>query len=292
MAKKRPMLQDKLDRGFSHIPSQDAQRIIELRLDEIVPNPYQPRKHFDEEGIRDLAASIKRHGHLQPIAVQKRPDSEGYMIVAGERRFRALQFLARETVNAVVVRGNPQELALIENLQRENLKPLEEAEGLASLMESHGYTQEELAEVVGKSRVSVTETLRLNDLPPAIKEECRTFDIPKLMLLQVAREEGDEAKCQLWEDIKAGRVKTVRQAKERRQEGPKAERAKQSEAAQTISFGRSFVRRLEALSDEYLATNQADYAAVAALVRQLNERLEAARNVIGEPVEAEPEGAA
>jgi ParB family transcriptional regulator, chromosome partitioning protein len=286
MPKKQPnRMLDKITQGFSRVGSQQAPRIVELRLDEVVPNPAQPRKYFDEEKLAELASSIERHGLLQPIAVQKLNGQ--YVIVAGERRYRAHQRLGRETVNAVVVTGDPQELALIENLQRENLRPIEEAEGLASLMESYGYTQEALSEVVGKSRVTVAETLRLNDLPEPIKEECRALDIPKLMLLQVVRVEDEGERQQLWEDVKTGTVKTLRQAQARRKTVTKARRepaqGAQARLQPLLASGRTFVRWLGVISDEDLSQHQQVYAELAELERDIAQRLAQARQSIGEP---------
>ena len=102
------------------------------------------------------------------------------MIVAGERRYRAHQHLGKPTIIAIITKGKSDEIALIENIQREDLSPIDQAEGLASMMERHGYKQEDLARVVGKSRPTVTELLSLNTLPEEIKQECRTFDISKI----------------------------------------------------------------------------------------------------------------
>lgn len=269
--------------------------VHELDLTVVVTNPDQPRKHFDEEKLRELAASIERQGLLQPILVQRLPGEGGrYMIVAGERRFRAHQLLGRATIDAIIYDGMPDrdELALIENVQRENLNPVEEAEALAALQEKHGYTQEQLAEVVGKSRVAVTETLRLTSLAASIKAECLTSDrVPKAVLIEIARAGDEAAQLSFWEQIKRG-DRSVRAVRERRQaRRGKSERARQSEVAQAITFGRSFVKRIVHIPDEYLAANQAEYAALMALARQIATRLEAARQSIGEPVEVTPDTA-
>jgi ParB family transcriptional regulator, chromosome partitioning protein len=146
----------KLDYLFGLDP--EMPRIIEIELTKLRPNPDQPRKRFNEETIKELAASIEQHGLIQPISVV--PDSEsqeGFVIVAGERRYRAHQHLGRPTITAIITKGNSDEIALIENIQREDLSPMDQAEGLAGMMERHGYKQEELAKVVGKSRPTVTE---------------------------------------------------------------------------------------------------------------------------------------
>jgi ParB family chromosome partitioning protein len=146
--------------------SPDLPRIIEVDLAKLRPNPDQPRTVFKEEALQELADSIKQHGLIQPIAVVHDGDKEGsFVIVAGERRFRAYQLLGRATIPAIITSGNPDEIALIENIQREDLSPIEEAEALAKMMNRHSYKQEELAKIIGKSRVTVTELLGLNTHP-------------------------------------------------------------------------------------------------------------------------------
>ena len=137
------------------------------------------------------------------------------MIVAGERRYRAHQHLGKPTIIAIITKGNSDEIALIENIQREDLSPMDQAEGLESMMKKHGYNQEDLAKVVGKSRPTVTELLSLNTLPEEIKQECRTFDIPKSFLVQIVRSKPEE-QLPLWGQYKKGEVKTVREAKKRK----------------------------------------------------------------------------
>ncbi len=204
----------KLDFMFGVSP--EMPRIIEIELTKLRPNPDQPRTRFNKETIKELAASIGQHGLIQPISVVPDPESQdGFVIVAGERRYRAHQHLGKPTIVAIITKGNSDEIALIENIQREDLSPMDQAEGLANMMEKHGYKQEELARVVGKSRPTVTELLSLNTLPEDIKEECRTFDIPKSYLVQIVRATPDE-RHQFWESYKKGEVKTVREAKKRK----------------------------------------------------------------------------
>ena len=204
----------KLDYLFGLDP--EMPRIIEIELTKLKPNPDQPRKRFNEETIKELAASIEQHGLIQPISVVPDPESqEGFVIVAGERRYRAHQHLGKTTITAIITKGKSDEIALIENIQREDLSPMDQAEGLASLMERHGYKQEEVAKVVGKSRPTVTELLSLNTLPEDIKQECRTFDAPKSFLVQIVRSKPEDQQ-RLWGEYKKGEVKTVREAKKRK----------------------------------------------------------------------------
>ncbi len=139
--------------------------VKEIRLDEIIVNPFQPRKVFDTESIIELSESIQRHGLLQPVLVIKNGD--GYMLIAGERRLRAVRHSGAKTIRAIIAdldRSKIRELALIENIQRENLNPIELAHSLKELIEEHGITHEELSDIVKKSRSYVTNSLRLLNL--------------------------------------------------------------------------------------------------------------------------------
>ena len=199
----------------------DSQNLVNVPLAMITPNPDQPRKHFDPERLGELAESIKSKGVLQPIIV-KRLDSESFLLVAGERRYRASLMAGLEKVPAIISTDNVQEIALIENLQRENLNPLEEAEGLKQLAEAAGYTHQQLAQIIGKSRVTVTELLSLNELPDQIKEECRATDsASKTHLLQVLREPELEAQLSLWEGIKTGQFSTKQIRRDKAAVNPK-----------------------------------------------------------------------
>lgn len=145
--------------------------IIEIPLVDIRSNPYQPREYFDEQTLQELAESIKEHGVVQPIIVKK--SIKGYEIIAGERRTRASKMAGKETIPAIVRDFNDQEMmevALIENIQRENLNPIEEAEAFAKIIESNGLTQEQAAQKFGKSRSYVTNLLGLLNLPEKTRE--------------------------------------------------------------------------------------------------------------------------
>ena len=144
-----------------------------LKLEEIEPNPNQPRKKFNEETLLSLADSIKSNGVIQPILVRK-TSNEKYQIIAGERRFRAAKMVGLEEIPVIVKNVHKEkvtEIALIENLQRENLNPIEEAKSFLSLVENYGLTQGEVAKKVGKSRSAVTNTIRLLNLPQDVKKE-------------------------------------------------------------------------------------------------------------------------
>lgn len=150
----------------------DGASMQTLRIAEIRPNPYQPRKEFKLEELAELQASLKASGLLQPIAVRLRPDGAGYELIAGERRFRAATALGWTEIPAVVHQIDDRTLltlALIENLQRSNLNPLEEAEGYKRLIDEFGLTQAQVGEFVGKDRSTVANLLRLLALPAAVR---------------------------------------------------------------------------------------------------------------------------
>ncbi len=167
MAKKRGGLGRGLDAIFIQNETEDGGSTVTLKISEIEPNHNQPRRDFDEESLSKLAESIKAHGLIQPIVVRPLLGG-GYQIVAGERRYRACR-IAELTEVPVIIREltekETMEIALIENLQREDLNPIEEALGYKSLMDEHGLSQEEVSSAVGKSRPAVANTLRLLKLP-------------------------------------------------------------------------------------------------------------------------------
>jgi ParB family transcriptional regulator, chromosome partitioning protein len=147
-------------------------RVWNIAIDKIVPGIFQPRKTFEKEKIEELAQSIRENGILQPIAVRKRP-AGGYEIIAGERRWRAAQAAGLHEVPALIKNISDREtlqLAIIENVQRQDLDPIEEADGYARLIKEFGYSQQEVATRVGKERATVANSLRLNSLPQSIKD--------------------------------------------------------------------------------------------------------------------------
>lgn len=149
--------------------------INEIELDKIVPNEYQPRKVFNDEKMKELAASIKEQGVIQPVIVHRA--GSGYQLIAGERRWRASRLAGLKTIPALVKEATKRELlemALIENIQREDLNPLEAAEAYKRLQDEFKLTQEDLAKRVGKERSTVTNFLRLLGLPKEIKQELAT----------------------------------------------------------------------------------------------------------------------
>ena len=172
MSAKKRGLGRGLDAIFAENSSLENEGTVTVRLDEIEPNRDQPRKEFDSEALSELAESIAQHGVLQPLLLRPMI-SGGYRIVAGERRWRASRMAGLQEVPAVVremTDGEEMLFALIENLQREDLSPLEEAKGYQQLMDVQGMTQEQAAAAVGKSRPAVANALRLLNLPEDIQE--------------------------------------------------------------------------------------------------------------------------
>src|SRR6266705_653063 len=181
-------------------PPAAAPSELTVAIHEIVPNPEQPRRHFDDEALGQLADSIRRHGLLQPLVV--RHIAGRFELIAGERRLQAAKRAGRESVPGVVREARPEarlELALIENLQRENLTPLEEAEEYSNLMDVYALTQEEIAQRVGKSRPAITNTLRLLTLPDAVKAQLEGGELSAgharaVLALEDEREQVDFAR--------------------------------------------------------------------------------------------------
>ena len=164
-------------------PGGKLPKLVELRLETIRLNPDQPRKTFDETTLEELASSIEQHGLMQPITVKRIPDQDDYLLVAGERRYRAVQ----------------------------DLRPLEQAEALARMQEAHGYNQAQLAKVIGKGRTAINELLQLVGLPEEIRKESLTSDTPKAVLIEIVRIKDPEAQRALWEKVKkGGTVRSVR----------------------------------------------------------------------------------
>ena len=172
-----------LGRGLSALIPQKsdapfaAGALAHIPLDRIASNPYQPRKIFDEEALNDLTRSVREHGIVQPIVVTRTADNR-YRLIAGERRFRAAQKAGLQSVPAVIKdlqkEGDALQIALIENIQREDLNPIEEANAYHQLHDEFGLTQEEISRRVGKERSTVANFLRLLKLPETVKQRLAT----------------------------------------------------------------------------------------------------------------------
>jgi ParB family chromosome partitioning protein len=187
--KDHPARNEYLEGSFYHVP-----------IREIRSNPDQPRKFFNEKSLAQLTQSIKARGVLQPVIIRREEDGTIFL-VAGERRLRAARQAGLSQLPAILTKGHPPEIALIENLQREDLKPIEEAEALARMVEEYHYTQDELAAVIGKAQPTISETLSLNKLPDDIKNEYRRADIPRRLLVEIAKQKSTADMAALFKRI-------------------------------------------------------------------------------------------
>ena len=162
----------------SSVQSSSIDTLLQVSPEQIVPNPQQPRKHFDEKSLNELAQSISAQGVLQPLVVRKHPKFPNqYELVAGERRWRALKQIDVAQVPVVLRNVSDNEIlevSLLENIQRENLTVIEEAQSYQDLLQIHGYTQEELAKKLGRDRSTIANMLRLLQLPSALKNDLET----------------------------------------------------------------------------------------------------------------------
>ena len=161
-------------------------RIYKIEVGLLQPDPQQPRKHFDPEALNELTASVRKLGVLQPVLF-RRDDQGALFLVAGERRLIASQRAGLTKIPGIYVEGKYREISLVENILRENLTPVEEAEGMKLLMAEEGYSQTQLAEMLGKTQSSVSKTMTIANLPEDILAQVRgNPNIPKTMLLEAA----------------------------------------------------------------------------------------------------------
>ena len=177
--------------------------VTEMDVDKIFPNPNQPRKHFDEEALQELASSIKLHGVIQPLVVNKTDDGT-YMIIAGERRWRASKLAGMSKIPVVIknyTEKQIKEISIIENLQREDLNPIEAARAIKQLMDEYNLTQETVSDRIGKSRSSVANTLRLLQLYPDV-----------INMIEQGKLSSGHARCLVVVDDVTQQIKLARQA--------------------------------------------------------------------------------
>lgn len=198
--------------------SRRGMRLVEPRILDIDLNPNQPRRHFDPDVQQRLTDSIEQHGLKQPIGVQMQENGR-WLLVFGERRYRACHSLGHNTIQAVVTDGDPLEIALIENLQREDLSAFETADAFAGLMERQGYNRSTLARVVGTTPSVITRLLGLRNLPLMVRREFENkfSHVPKSLLLELVDIGNEQAQRAAWEIIKTG--VTVRELRDLRQAG-------------------------------------------------------------------------
>ena len=171
----------------SNTPAYVKGQLYNITLSDLHPDPNQPRKFMDPTALEELTASIKQHGVLEPILFRKDTDGTLY-IVAGERRFAAAQNAGMATIPAIFIDGNHAEISLVENLLRQDLTAVEEAEALQRLKDEQKYTDEQLSGVIGKARTTISDIMLINRLPIEIRDECRgDRKISKNVLIEIAR---------------------------------------------------------------------------------------------------------
>ena len=249
-------------------------KLFEASVDALRPNPDQPRQVFDDEALNELVASIKLHGLLQPIIVTTDPENKrtGYIIIAGERRWRAHKLLKMTTIPAILSNGDRAELALIENVQRENLNPIEEAAAYARLIELHGYSQSDLEKVVGKKRRTINEIMQLNSLPEEILQECRALGTPpyltKTGFVAISRIEDRDEQLRLWEEAKTGQLTTRQLEAKRKAPNPGSRR---SPADRIFDTGSQLTRQLKKLNPIDIQENET----LLSYLNEIRERIDA-----------------
>jgi len=201
-------LQERLEDHPAALNNYAEGSFYQIDIGLIRPNPDQRRKYFNPDTLEELSASIRERGVLQPVIIRK-TDAGEVFLVAGERRLKAAKMAGLEKIPAILTKGHPAEISLIENLQREDLKPIEEAEALHRMTTEYSYTHEQLAQVIGKARSTITETMSLMKLPEEIKKECRRADIyPRRLLIEIAKQETPEQMLALFRTVTEGNLKS------------------------------------------------------------------------------------
>jgi ParB family transcriptional regulator, chromosome partitioning protein len=188
-----------LGRGLGALIPPATVGLREVPVGAIRPNPWQPRTHFDQQELEGLAQSIREHGVLQPVLVSQQTDGT-FQLITGERRWRAVQLAGLLTLPAMVKEATPLaslEMALVENIQRRDLNPLEEAQAYRQLLDEHGLTQEALAQRIGKSRVAISNTLRLLHLPEDVRQALAEAAITEGHARAILTANGEPQRLQL-----------------------------------------------------------------------------------------------
>jgi len=177
----------------AEVPLYEARTLYQVPVDRVLPDPNQPRKSFDAQALEEMVASVAKHGIIQPVIFRRGPDGTA-IVVAGERRVAAARKVGLTEIPGIFSDGNAAEIALVENLQRQDLTPIEEAEGLQALMTEQKYTQEQLGGIIGKARNTLSEILSLNKLPQDVRDDCRgDRTISKDALITIAKKKQDRS---------------------------------------------------------------------------------------------------
>jgi len=247
-------------------------RLYTLPIGNIQPDPNQPRKYFDEEGLAELTQSIRDKGVLQPVLVRVE-EGGAVFLIAGERRLKAAEAAGLTEVPALFIHDDrPQEIALIENSLRQNLTAIEEAEAAGRLVTELNYTQEQVGKVLGKKLSTVSEILSLNRLPAAIRDECRVNPAcPRRVLVEIARKKQERAMLTLYEKYKAKGLTSDELRAEAKQE--RKEKQPGEQAVALIAATDALRGRLEKL--DWAALNSEERLAIETAVTALSDALNA-----------------
>jgi len=247
-------------------------RLYTLPIGNIQPDPNQPRKYFDEEGLAELTQSIRDKGVLQPVLVRVE-EGGAVFLIAGERRLKAAEAAGLTEVPALFIHDDrPQEIALIENSLRQNLTAIEEAEAAGRLVTELNYTQEQVGKVLGKKLSTVSEILSLNRLPAAIRDECRVNPAcPRRVLVEIARKKQERGMLTLYEKYKAKGLTSDEIRAEAKQERP--EKLPAEQAADLIAAVDALRGRLGKL--DWAALNPEERMALQEAVMALSDAMNA-----------------
>jgi ParB family chromosome partitioning protein len=224
-------------------------KLYDLNIADLQPDPEQPRKYFDEQALADLKASIEKHGVLQPVLVRQGEDG-ALLLVSGERRFQASKLAGCLTIPAVFTDGEPAEISIVENLLRENLTAIEEAEAIERLRVQHDYTLADLGAALGKAESTMSEILSLNRLPAEVKDDCRND--PKTargILVAIAGQKTPEKMTALYAKYKESGLTRGEIRK-------KTAKPKAADVPIDLAFVDQFYDKLYTLDDTKLTVNQ------------------------------------
>lgn len=224
-------------------------KLYDLNIADVQPDPDQPRKYFDEQALVELKASIEKHGVLQPVLVRQGADG-GLLLVSGERRYQASKLAGLQTIPAVLTDGEPTEISIVENLLRENLTAIEEAEAIDRLKTQHNYLLSDLSAALGKSDSTLSEILSLNKLPDEVKDDCRND--PKTargILVEIAKKKDPATMLSLYTKYKESGLTRGEIRK-------KPHTAKPVGAPIDLAFVDQFYDRLYTLGDTKLTADQ------------------------------------
>lgn len=268
-----PSLSDRVDRDSFFSLSADLPRLVEVDVAAVAPNPEQPRLRLDDAALEELKSSIERHGLLQPILVRRAEDGGGWVLVAGQRRLAATTALGRPTIAAIVTSGDPGEVALVENLQRQELDPFDTAVAVQRLMERHGYSQTAMGGILGLKQNTVSAMLALNRLPERIRTEYPTSDkVSKSMLVELAAIGDPAEQLRLWDEVKSGGL-TVREVRAARGQVKTTSRRQPALAETLLAEARRMLDRLERLDGSLVAAAPETWGELIAVHQAIGERL-------------------